>query len=139
MVCPVDACSVESVKSSEKDSENNPEINALIQLNALIRSINDTQSKPSPKVETLPAPTKNDLNLHSPDTNVMNLIEDIEKFLAWAKHHLPKNVGIAFEQIKERLDKIKQEFDKLTPDEKQEFLNYGKSDPKISQFTKSFL
>ena len=68
-----------------------------------------------------------------------NLIKDIEKFLAWAKHDLPKNVAIAFEQIKERLDKIKQEFDKLTPDEKQEFLNYGKSDPKISQFTKSFL
>ena len=139
MVCPVDACSVESVKSSEKDSENNPEINALIQLNALIRSINDTQSKPSPKVETLPPPTKNDLNLNSPDTNVMNLIKDIEKFLAWAKHHLPKNVEMAFEQIKERLDKIKQEFDKLTPDKKQEFLNYGNSDPKIRQFTKSFL
>ena len=46
---------------------------------------------------------------------------------------------IAFKQIKEHLDKIKQEFDNLNQDEKKEFLNYGNSDPKIRQFTESFL
>lgn len=110
-------------------------------INDLINKIELLKNEISSENASTPLPSKtNDCNLDSPDHQVMDLIKEIEGFLSWVKHLKIKNVEVAFEQIKERLDKIKEEFDNLDANEKQEFLAYGQEkNTDVGTFAKSFL